>query len=64
MILSMAFALACLAVEPASDRILARELASAFPPLAASVVVGYTMPCTPKMSWLVVTVTVGGKTVT
>jgi flagella basal body P-ring formation protein FlgA len=31
----MAFALACLAVQPASDRILAGDLASAFPPLAA-----------------------------
>ena len=35
MILPMAFTLACLAVEPGSDRILARDLAPAFPPLAA-----------------------------
>jgi flagella basal body P-ring formation protein FlgA len=35
MILPTAFALACLAVEPGSDRILARDLASAIPQLAA-----------------------------
>ena len=35
MILPMAFALACLAVAPGSDRILARDLAAAFPPLAS-----------------------------
>jgi flagella basal body P-ring formation protein FlgA len=34
MILPMAFALACLAVEPGADRILARDLAAAFPPLS------------------------------
>jgi flagella basal body P-ring formation protein FlgA len=35
MILPTAFALVCLAVEPGADRILARDLAAAFPPLAA-----------------------------